>query len=623
MAKSDTKKIKGGKVSNETVRFSKVEWDAIAELVMAEYDDRKSKRVGLEQHWAEIDRQLRMEPDLKRKRDRSGRDIPGLEWRAENELPLQAQTLEVLTADARRMMLPSAGRSWFGAEAYMPDEYLERVDFSAMIAGDLNEVPSQVDQLDANLLAMGFLQHNHKAGDFGACLDRLNAEAFKYGTFVGRALMVERSVWLDTARGTIEQKEQIPVLVPHSIKQTYLDTSMHVQMRQGYNVGPSQIFFEKRVFHDIVMAASAGNSDPDDFIDGGWLQKNISRLEPDGDSNVECIEMEGDLIIPRKTKESIYLPNCIATVASGANRQLIRLRFSPHPWSSYIHHPYHIEDVSSPYGTSPLMKGRTIHLAAVEALNEMTDVGMLQSAPPVGFNRDDPGFAANDINIEPNVTWETADPNAIKVFEIGDLASSNLVYQNLLSQYFDVTGAAPARMGAQTVSHTTLGAKQIEAEKGQSRTVDYATSVLDGPLTKWLYMHYEMGRKFKKKRAIYLPSPANNYVEITGSDLPPRCTFEVFGSGGPAEEQIKGQQRLQGAQLAIQLELQARQFQDTTGLDMTALSKEIMRNAGWTDLDAFYRQNTPTPQGQAGGTGADGLVSPGIATSAPGGIPGP
>ena len=56
---------------------------------------------------------------------------------AEMELPLQAQALEVLTADARRMKFPDTG-SWFRAHGQMTDEYLDQNDFKSFVLGDQN-----------------------------------------------------------------------------------------------------------------------------------------------------------------------------------------------------------------------------------------------------------------------------------------------------------------------------------------------------------------------------------------------------------------------------------------------------------------------------------------------------
>src|SRR5690348_5029660 len=77
-------------------RFDARDFQTVAEYVKDEYDRRKQdpERVHLEKVWREIDRQIRMEPDIRHKLDNALRPIPALAWRAEFELPLQAQTLE-------------------------------------------------------------------------------------------------------------------------------------------------------------------------------------------------------------------------------------------------------------------------------------------------------------------------------------------------------------------------------------------------------------------------------------------------------------------------------------------------------------------------------------------------
>ena len=88
------------------------DFSSIAESIIQEWTDRKKRRGDLEKHWDEIDRQLRMQPELSHKTDVKGKVIKGMEWLPEIELPLQAQTLEILTADVRRLLLPNDGDSF-------------------------------------------------------------------------------------------------------------------------------------------------------------------------------------------------------------------------------------------------------------------------------------------------------------------------------------------------------------------------------------------------------------------------------------------------------------------------------------------------------------------------------
>src|SRR5580692_29699 len=80
-------------------RFDDRDWKWIAEYIVEEYLKRKEARKDRERHWKEIDRQVAMEPENSQKKLPNGSVDTKKLWMAETELPLQAQALEVLTAD--------------------------------------------------------------------------------------------------------------------------------------------------------------------------------------------------------------------------------------------------------------------------------------------------------------------------------------------------------------------------------------------------------------------------------------------------------------------------------------------------------------------------------------------
>jgi hypothetical protein len=49
------------------------------------------------------------------------------DWYPNLEMPSQFNTLEVLMADARRMIFPK-GREWFTVSSYLSDEYIKRFE---------------------------------------------------------------------------------------------------------------------------------------------------------------------------------------------------------------------------------------------------------------------------------------------------------------------------------------------------------------------------------------------------------------------------------------------------------------------------------------------------------------
>src|SRR6187549_3584813 len=128
---STTSSVDASVTEIKSRRFDSRDFETIAEFIVEEKDRRKKKRKDMERDWDEIDRQLAMTPKTDYKRGLNGVTKKGMEWLPEIELPLQAQTLEILCADARRMLFPDNG-PWFRAHALITDEYLRKVDFQSL-----------------------------------------------------------------------------------------------------------------------------------------------------------------------------------------------------------------------------------------------------------------------------------------------------------------------------------------------------------------------------------------------------------------------------------------------------------------------------------------------------------
>ena len=418
MAQSDVREIDGEGKPHPKRRFDARDFSYIAEYVIGEFERRKSARRDLEKCWKEIDRQVAMEPELAFKRLPDGRIDPKKAWMAETELPLQAQALEVLTADARRMEFPDSG-SWFRAHAAMTDEYLTKVDFQSLIMGDEAEVPSRIDQDNADKLVEGFLLHlfhqTIRDEDNFTRQDRINAEAFKYGVGVGRARMEIKNLYIKTPRAVRREVRKIPVLLPCSIKNLYLDDP-RPSMHSAQSLEPAHIARDYIKLENLQLAANLGSTDPDD-PDGGWMPKGVAKLTADDQGYVTLLEMEGDIVVPRKTVRSIVIPGAIVTVAVGGKdkggnvtNSVVRFRFRKSQQSSYLLFPYHYECADDIYPTSPLMKGRPVQMMCTDALNRLLDAAMLKNAPPVGYDRTDQVFQqAGGPQIYPYAQWATTD----------------------------------------------------------------------------------------------------------------------------------------------------------------------------------------------------------------------
>ena len=576
-------------------KFTKAEHKKIAEFIVDTQRKRARKRSNREKAWREVDRQLRMEPEVLSKRTPNGDVIPHKAWFPELELPGQSTTLEILTSDVARMVFPDVG-DWFKVRSNTSREFLE--DFlinSAFVINDELDPPSIITQDNVDDYVQGWISHGLRQFDHRRTWDLINTDVIKYGNGIGKARIAKKPVFIHHSKGTTDNTVRIPILAPVSIKDMFLDDMEDAMMADGTVLGPAQIFHQFKRLEDVLLAAAKGGRNPDDE-DGGWMPEAIEGLEGDDEGNIEYFEYEGDLVVPSSQGESFFIPNAIATVIVGKFGKksasiLIRFRFRKLPFSSYINVPYQLEDVGDPYSTSPLMKGRTIQKAASEALNRFMQAAILNTEPPIAYSRDDQYFRSKGgPQIFPGA--QMASEGGISVLAIGDVGALQSGYLALLSQYADVTGINAPRLGAQTVSHTTAFAKDQEITRGQVRTVDYVRSLIHGPMTRWLHMFYEMSRDAIGSRTenIYIEK-YGGFVNVSKKQLPEKVFMEVFGASGPAEDNARQQQKFQAITTAIQINQLSVQ-QGGQPLNYDAIVRDLLKQGGISDVDAFIPEGT-------------------------------
>ncbi len=510
------------------------------------------------------------------------------------------------------------GVDWFSAHVALTDDYLERVDYQALIAGDENDVPSKVTQDNADKLVQGLLTHWHYQYGFKDNVNLINAEAFKYSVGVGRGRYVKKRVFAHTNKGVKYKESMMPMLVPRSIKNTYLDDTCHNLNNEGYETAPAQIFTHKIMCRDLQVASKRGSTDVND-PQGGWIKNALKGW--DESEEVEVVEWEGDMVCSRRTTGSLYLANAIISVAMGSKNAksaqvIYRVRKNPLPYSSYILFPYFSEHIDTPYATSPLMKGRPLQAAQTESLNRLMELAALNAQPPVTADRD----SGSDTPIIPGARWdETA-----KAVQIGDPQALLAVYSALGVEYADVTGTNSARLGRQTKSHTTAYAKGSEEARGQVRIMSYTDKTLENPLERWLNMEYEMGYRNMGEEMFYI-RPYRGFVKVRKDLMPEHVFFEAHGASAPADENIRFQKRMAALQQALQMDQLNVAMGGQPTIDIKAAIEQTLMEGGWIDLDAVTRSQGIAPQaaggpGMAQGAGLDqGLQSTALQALAFGG----
>lgn len=538
-------------------KFTAKDWKAAAEYVQQEYQRRKSApiRTDRERIWKEVDRQIAMAPAPREVLSGTAQD-----WMPNLELPLQAEALEILTADARRLKFPKT-TDWFRIHSNLSDEYLgrfqERRERLPIIGGEAT--PLKLDQETADIFVKAAMDRNHQAFNFRQQIDACDIEAFKYGTYGARVREVMLPKFTADFRGIKGTNVRGPVVIPVSIKNTFLDDSTQAVLHEGMAVAPAHIFDRYQKLDDLLLSAQQGGTAK------GWLLPNIKKLSPMGSQetkdktvsrgHVQLLEMEGDIIFPR-SQNNIFLPNVIITVAVGGNGPtVVRFQENTQNFRSYSGGTYQRDDLNSPYGTSPLMKGQPIQEAATDALNRMMAVAALSSQPPISWDSTDTQLrAAGGPQIYPGAQWPTDDLNSIKDHKIGDLAESVNLYLALLQQYEDMTGVNAPRRGAQTKSHTTAYAVDVESSRGMVRTDDFVVLQEEGFLSSILYKEFEILKKTMGTQSVYVGSNGvDGYVNIARQDLPDDVTFVVEGSSGPISKREQQQALINAAQMAAQL----------------------------------------------------------------------
>jgi hypothetical protein len=588
---------------------SPAEWDEVAAYIKAEREMRKSRRRDQEEIWKEIDRQLRMEPLPREVKSGEAKD-----WYPELETPLQFNTLEVIAADARRLLFPR-NTDWFRPTSNIDDDYIRKFEqrrtVTPLVQGSI--IPEKLDQETADTLVKVAIDHFHKLYDFRGKVDLFLAENIKYGTAVCRIRPVKLTHFTHDYRGVGSKSITGPAIIPCPIWDTYLDDRDTHMAHEGTVLGPSIIRGGVWQFlPDMLKAAEAGGPEE------GWLVDNVRKLEAKSGKDhrrgqVEKVEFEGDLIIPRKnTSGFLFYPNVTVTIAMGTSTEVVRFRRNPLPFRSYVTGHYMREDLATPYGTSPLMKGQPIAEAAAMALNDLMAVGALNAQPPVAFDKYDAKLLGQGgPGLYPRAVIEAQNPEKVLPLQIGEPAALLQTYLALIQQYENLTGVNDPRRGAQSKSHTTATAIDIESTKGMSRTDDFVVGLQKGPITTMLYMEYEIIKSNMRKPvpvAVNL-NGIDGWVTLSADDLPDEVEFSVSGAVGVLEEKERHQNFLAAVQTAVQLQQASMQAGMPFAIDFQAMAIEEMKRAGVNNAAKFITSVAAVPGGAAGAAALPGIAS--------------
>lgn len=599
--------------------FSENEWVAIADYVKEETRRREQSEVRKEKEriWNEVDRQIAMDP-VPRKLGTGDES----DWFPNTELPWQFNALEVIAADARSLKFPRT-MDWYRVHANVSRAYQQRWDNRrGAQPGDEAGAPVPqpgervtefrpraelveggglmlLTQETADVLAKATLDHFHSLYDFRQQVNLLDASAIKYGTFVARVRPVKLAKFSSHYRG-VDDSLIGPATIPCDIKNTYLDDSPVALWHEGISAAPSIIRRTQMRLEDMLAAARTGGKDR------GWILDQVAKIEsqsdPDGRNNqIELLEMEGDLYVPMAAPEdTIILENVIVTVAerSGVARP-IRFQEAPTPFRSYVVGHYMRDDINSPYGSSPLMKGAPVQEAGTLVFNTMMAVAALSGQPPLAYDRNDPSLAGTGgPQWYPGATFPTDAPNSIEKLDVGDMGELRETFIGLLKHYEDLTGVNDPRRGAPVRSHTTRGAVELEASRGIARTDDFVSDQEKGAITSILYMEYAIAKQVMTKQMPVFVNEGGieGWVKLASPDLADEVNFFVEGSAGPSTERERAENFIGASRAVIDMAAAAAQLGQQLNVRFEEIVKEVYKRAGENNPARFIGEAAELPQ---------------------------
>lgn len=609
-------------VVKDFATLSDNEKSTIAEYIRDIYKSRKTKRSDEEMRWAEVERQLRMEPEKVARDARTGLTLASTNWMPQLELHLQCQAHEALTADAKRLIFPK-DKSWFSAHALVTDKWLKAAQAYSFVAGTDNDIPSKMTQDTADRIVECAINHFNRMYSFRKYLGQVIGQSYIYGTGVARMRRMRVSKFTNDYRGGAEREDGrlIPAFVPRDIKTMYLDDTPSTIMREGFIIAPLQMEVSNLRLSDLKMAVSRMGAEMTGSENerAGWLKQCVLDI-PDDPKNptLEIIDFEGDVVIPLGASGGLCIPNVVGKVAiARGGPKLIRLAKREYNFQSYLEVPYHQIFMTNAYAISPLIMGSPLHKAATHAINRTMQGAALSVQPPVQYDPNDQWTMMHGgLVVEPGAQWPIQ--GNVKVHMFGQMNDMIATFQGLTQGHGDVTGVDRPRLGAQTKSHQTAYAVDAEVGRGLTRTVDFVDDTMECPITNMLHMQYEMAKNSLNADENVYCDRWKMWIKISSHILPEQVVFETHGSAGPAAEREKAQMKMSAIQMALQLEPYILKVGGQP-MNYDEIRREILREGGYIDVDTIVPTPAPKPVAQgpadplaaAGGQGGS-LAAPGV-----------
>lgn len=474
-------------------------------------------RKASERMWAEVDRQVAMEPMIRK--DRDGNQVRN-DWRAALELGKLSEALEIISGDVLRLTFPSPD-TWF--------ECHSKIDGGRDEKGMMMPPDAKAQTTVDNILRSMMAQQQRDAG----LEDRFEAsikEALLHGSFVAVADYETR---MRVDEGYKVQEDSLPVWQPHSMWNCYPDPSPSVVV--------GDLFYQG----SMIVLSYLPRYKLERMTGTGWMSRRYKDV-PKGhkfssDDNIKEAEDEiellcfyGDINIER-AGDDLFFPNCKACFANG---KLVYFAPSEFPYPPVIFRGYEKQDVRNPYFVSPLMKMSPMQKTGSVMLNRFIDAIELKNNPPGVYDETDPTFAADGgPRIEPGAMTGTRGTGRVSHFEVGDPGSALQGFRQTTDMMEAGLGVNSVRAGGVQSGAQTAFEVNKASQAANVRTLAFIRKAEAG-LEAYLYMQHHLNKKYLKQYSYYnsdLDSP--DYLTATKKELPEHVKFFVIGAKSVISEE--------------------------------------------------------------------------------------
>jgi hypothetical protein len=384
---------------------------------------------------------------------------------------------------------------------------------------------------DGNLRAMMTQQQI----DFGlkARVDLSVKEALHHGGYVVTAERETMEQFFDEGR---TRKVTAPVWKPHSMWNCYPDHSPAVIAENLYYQGT---MFIVSYLPQQKLSELKG--------DGYWpsqikkVPKRENKLQGEEmTKDVEIVTYYGDVYIPRRADEDIFLPNMKCQLANGV---LIYAKENDTPYQPVIYRGWERMDVRDPYYTSPIIKMSPFQKIGSVAASRFVDKVDLQTDPPIGYDANDPDMIQNGgPPWYPGAKIPMRSAASVKVLEVGDATAPMAGLTMAVEHMQKGLAISPFKSGAGIGDRASAYEARAAEQGGEVRTVHFIDQVTEA-LRSFLYMQHSLNLKQRDFGYEYYNPEMNapDFMFASSKDLPSNVHFEVVGARGILGEQERSQ----------------------------------------------------------------------------------